>query len=253
MIDFDSMTLRSSKMISLVQNLFDLNLETKKINYFFIIGDKATGKKHMAEFIQRNLLKNYNSEIFTDTEYQECFEMEAIRCDKIKIYTSSKLNWYKLRLQLSPNFLNQSYFIEMPGLNDRREDLQILTEFFLKVLCVMNDKIKCELTDLAFQKILQYSWPGNFKELESVLENAFYKSRSLDKIVYIDVQQIELKHNYESVSLTVGMRLEEIERHFILQTLYFAKQNRTKAAEILGISIRTLRNKISQYRMEGFL
>lgn len=253
MIDFESITLKSSKMISLVQDLYDLDLKTKKINYFFISGDKSTGKKHMAEFIQRKLLKNYSSEIIPDIEYQECFEIEANNTDKIKIYTTSKLNWIKLRLQLSPKFLNHSYFFEMPGLYDRREDLKNLTEFFLKVLCVMNNKLRCELTDLAFQKILHYSWPGNFKELESVLETAFYKSRSLDKIVYIDEQQLEFKHNYESVSLSVGMRLEEIERHFILQTLYFAKQNRTKAAEILGISIRTLRNKISQYRMEGFL
>ena len=139
--------------------------------------------------------------------------------------------------------------IAMPSLSDRRLDLQALAEFFLQVLSLMHNRPKVKLTEKALEKILQYGWPGQFYEFEEILENAFVLAMNgLIEPEYLTMGPLSVE-----VGVPTGMKLDELERKYILQTLYFVHQNRTKAAEILGISIRTLRNKINQYRVEGYL
>ena len=117
----------------------------------------------------------------------------------------------------------------------------------------MNSKRPVKLTEKAAEKLLQYNWPGNFHELEAVLEDAYENSFKSETKATIEPEHISLNLAVEGQAYSIGQKLEEVERKYILQTLYFVHQNRTKAAEILGISIRTLRNKISQYREEGYL
>ena len=113
----------------------------------------------------------------------------------------------------------------------------------------MNNKPKVKLTEKALEKLLQYGWPGEFQELEAILEEAFLAAEN----GLIEPEFLMMGPLKSNVAIPIGMKLGELERKYILQTLYFVHQNRTKAAEILGISIRTLRNKINQYRVEGFL
>ena len=117
----------------------------------------------------------------------------------------------------------------------------------------MNNKKILKLTDKALEKLLQYNWPGQLSELESVLEEAYHFAHQNLSQLTIEPEHIELTLPLPESTFSIGQKLDEVERKYILQTLYFVHQNRTKAAEILGISIRTLRNKINQYREEGYL
>jgi two-component system response regulator AtoC len=137
----------------------------------------------------------------------------------------------------------------MPTLAERKMDIGALAEFSLQVLSLMNDKPKVKLTEKALEKILQYNWPGQFYEFESILENAFSSAENN----LIEPEHLLMGPLPAEIEIPVGMKLQDLERNYILQTLYFVHQNRTRAAEILGISIRTLRNKINLYRVEGYL
>jgi len=122
-------------------------------------------------------------------------------------------------------------------------------DFNLEVLKLMHNKSQLRISEKAVEKLLQFDWSENAQLIEKVLEQAVQKCTKLQ----IEPEDIELQNKDKELELPVGLKLEIVERQYILQTLYFAEQNRTKAAEILGISIRTLRNKLSQYRMEGYL
>lgn len=135
-------------------------------------------------------------------------------------------------------------------LEARKNEVIKLAEFNLDVIRLMLGSDQLRLSTKAQEKIIQHQWNDINNELEVVLEKAAQKCRS----GLIEPEDIDLQITEGSnFNLPAGLKLEELERKYILQTLFIAGQNRTKAAEMLGISIRTLRNKISQYRLEGFL
>lgn len=132
-----------------------------------------------------------------------------------------------------------------------REEIVKLTEFNLDVIRLMLGQQSIALSDKAKEKIVLHDWSHSVQKLETILEQAARRCQSgIIEPDDIEIQDVEKK---DPTDLPMGLKLEELERKYILQTLYIAGQNRTKAAEMLGISIRTLRNKISQYRLEGFL
>lgn len=122
-------------------------------------------------------------------------------------------------------------------------------DFNLEVLKLMHNKSQLKISDKAIEKLIHANGADNSQVIEKALEQAVQKCAKLQ----IEPEDIELQNQDSELELPVGLKLETVERQYILQTLYFVQQNRTKAAEILGISIRTLRNKLSQYRMEGYL
>lgn len=138
--------------------------------------------------------------------------------------------------------------IHLPPLRERKDDILPLAEFFLKRLCEENQKPLKRLTTTARQKLTDYHWPGNIRELANVIERTVVMNAT-DIIeahhVYIDLS-CPIKEA-PSASLPVGTTLAEMEKRLILATLAREKDNRTKAAQVLGISIRTLRNKLQGY------
>lgn len=139
----------------------------------------------------------------------------------------------------------------------QKERVIQIIDFNLNVIKLMLNKENIHLSDKAKEKIIQKASTNqgdenilSEAELELVLESAAKKCRNN----IIEPDDILFKEDHlNNLAIPVGLKLEDLERKYILQTLYFAEQNRTKAADILGISIRTLRNKINQYRLEGFL
>lgn len=137
--------------------------------------------------------------------------------------------------------------IQIPPLRERREDICPLASFFLERFCKENHKPMKQFTEAAIQKLLDYPWPGNVRELANVIE----------RTVVLDFDPvIDTGHLYLDVSPPVklspkGMTLHEMEKQLILSTLEANGQNRTKTASILGISVRTLRNKLHEYGDEG--
>ncbi len=141
--------------------------------------------------------------------------------------------------------------IDVPALRERPADISMLSQFFLDLSCEENNLIKKEFTESARKKILSWDWPGNVRELRNIIERSVLLSPS----ALIDENNIMLPKHTRSKSsgmhlLNPGMTVAEAERALIIKTLEFTKQNRTKAAGLLGISIRTLRNKITEYRKQ---
>lgn len=137
--------------------------------------------------------------------------------------------------------------IHLPALRERREDIASLAQFFLARFCTENHKPEKKFTERAIQKLLDYHWPGNVRELANIIERT---------VVLDFADQIESEHLcLESVSpekpkvdLTTGLTIHEMEKRLILSTLEEHSQNRTKSASVLGISVRTLRNKLQEYQ-----
>jgi len=237
-IQYGSFEVQSSVM----QNLLKLISENLDKKFFIIVGSTGSGKTTMVNYINKCVFGGAQQNIFDETEVHGAPESAII--------STTKEGAYDIIKQFSKD---QTLIVEMPNLCDRKADIIVFTQFFLQVLSLMNGTKTAKLTDKAAEKLLQYNWPGNFRELEAVLEEAFETSLKADSKAVIEPEHITLNLPTEGLAFNIGQKLDEVERKYILQTLYFVHQNRTKAAEILGISIRTLRNKINQYREEGYL
>lgn len=124
-----------------------------------------------------------------------------------------------------------------------------MIDFNLNVLKLMHGKNELKMTSRAREKLLVVDWKNEPIQLEKVLEDAVLNIRNN----IIDATDLKFLNPRFELELPDGLKLESLERVYILQTLQRHEHNRTKAADALGISIRTLRNKISQYKMEGFL
>jgi two-component system response regulator FlrC len=141
--------------------------------------------------------------------------------------------------------------LQIPSLNSRPEDILVLADFFVQVHSHIKNQGLKALSEEAKATLLQSSWPGNVTELENVIERAVHLSQES----VIAASAIQFLDSVPAIASSVAgvTTLSEMEKKLILQTLQITKQNKTKAAQLLGISIRTLRNKLNEYRQEGAL
>lgn len=143
--------------------------------------------------------------------------------------------------------------IHLPPLRERPEDILPLTYFFLDKLCLENHKERITLSKEVEGILQNYSWPGNVRELANVIERAVV----LNKTGELTPSEISINGTISSPLLketenqSFGqMTLQEIEKRHILETLQKMNNNRTKTAELLNISVRTLRNKLNEYNLK---
>ena len=133
--------------------------------------------------------------------------------------------------------------LHLPALRERQEDILPLARHFLTRFCTENHKPVKMLTESAAKKLLDYSWPGNVRELCNLIERVV--------VLDFDEKKVDGEHLYlgtvQNPNAKGPMTLHEIEKRHILETLEKVHQNRTHAAQTLGISIRTLRNKLQEY------
>jgi DNA-binding protein Fis len=228
---------------TVMNHILDALNANKDKKFFIVVGDVGAGKTTMLNHINKVIFNNSQRSIFDEANLPEVTLESAI-------VATSKEGAYEVFKRFDKKL---THVIEMPALSERKSDIIIFANFFIEVLSLMNDKKSFKLTEKASEKLLQYNWPGNFHELESVLEQAFENALAGESKSSIEPEHIELNTQIKHLEFSIGQKLDEVERKYILQTLYFVHQNRTRAAEILGISIRTLRNKINQYREEGYL
>jgi len=165
--------------------------------------------------------------------------------------------------------------IELPPLRERKEDIMELATFFADKYSQINGKSLCKLADDAVKALMEYDWPGNVRELEHTIERAVVlckdgviNERNLflhgitinqfmtdkEELAYVDSYG-EDTHEPESCGAPAGVEfagtIAEMERELIIKTLRETEGNRTKAAEKLGITVRTLRNKLNEYKDAG--
>lgn len=276
-IDFDLMQFESASMNSLLATVDKVAPSQASV---LISGALGTGKSTLAQYIHRRSQKNSvvvidlkNSDSNTFSEDAETIILENIE------YASTDLQRHLFERINNLNQRNQRFIattrkelktlvrqekfrsdllyklsvihLEIPSLIERKEDILNLSQFFLQVYGIVHGKSQLKMTQNAQDKLMNWDWPANVRELENVIERAALLAG--DSLITDDGLQFEVGQEDQTLQFSVGMTLSEVEKRLILQTLELTAFNRTRAAHLLGISIRTLRNKLNEYRMEGAL
>jgi len=150
--------------------------------------------------------------------------------------------------------------LTLPPLRERIGDVKIASQHFLSVYSIKNGKALSGFSPEAMGMLESHVWPGNLRELENVIERALITAKdSLIQPADIAIERRELSAELSaemaareaSRNWTPGQTLNDIERNVILEALKHHHGNRTHTARALGISIRTLRNKLADYRLLG--
>ena len=140
--------------------------------------------------------------------------------------------------------------IRVPPLRERHEDIPLLANFFLKRFAKKNKRVIKGFTPRAVDLLMRYDWSGNVRELENVVERAVIMARG-EMITPMEfpenLKELDVELKEPSLNLSAGRSLKEVEKEMILRTLAETGGNRTHAADILGISRRTLQLKLKEY------
>jgi DNA-binding NtrC family response regulator len=140
---------------------------------------------------------------------------------------------------------------------ERTEDIPLLAQYLVTSLAQKHARPARFLSPAALSALQFHAWPGNVRELRNVIERA---------VVICSGEQVERHHfapypidqrerlrNEDTITFPVGTPIEEVERQMIIRTIKKTKNNKTRAAELLGISLKTLHNKLNLYRERGQL
>jgi DNA-binding NtrC family response regulator len=140
--------------------------------------------------------------------------------------------------------------IELPPLRKRRADIPLLVRHFVDKYAKMNEKAVAEVSEAAMLRLVSYPWPGNVRELENVIERAVVLTgdRTIGEM-HLPPYLRGAHDPTDSGSWFVpGTTLGELERIAIMRTLTFTKGSTSRAAELLGISPRTIQYRLKEYR-----
>jgi len=147
--------------------------------------------------------------------------------------------------------------IELPALSQRKDDLPLLAQHLVTQLAAKHQRSARFLSPEALVALQFHAWPGNVRELRNVIERA---------VIICSGEQIERHHfapypfeqrerirTEDTVTFPVGTPIEVVERQMIMRTLQKTENNKTRAAQLLGISLKTLHNKLNLYRDQGLI
>jgi len=138
--------------------------------------------------------------------------------------------------------------ITAPPLRTRREDIPLLVDHFLGIYCAKNGRARLTAPRKVLDRLQEYRWPGNVRELENVIERAVVLCRD-DKLSLDDLPDtiIDAREDQPSViTVAVGTPLDEVERRLLRETLRHASGDKSVAAQMLGISTRTIYRKLAE-------
>ncbi len=142
--------------------------------------------------------------------------------------------------------------IKMPPLRDRMGDIELLALEFTKIFVEKNKKKVRGISPKCFNMLNHYSWPGNVRELKNVIERAVILSRSNTiELEDLPPRITQAKLGVQQINLPLGTTLDECEKEIIFRTLDHTENNKTQTAKILGVSLKTLHNKLNQYKFKG--
>ncbi len=206
----------------------------------------------MSTGMQAKLLR-----VLQEREFEKLGGRETIKIDVRIVATTNR----DLKREIKEKTFREDLFhrlnvcpIHLPSLADRRDDIPLLaTHFVLRYAGEYGKEIK-GIQERAMEQMLNYEWPGNVRELQHKMERA---------VILCNEPLISTKHLFldelDQVTVPAEMvmdgasiaTLRDIEKAAIFRALQAFDNNRTKTAESLGISIRTLRNKLREYREEN--
>jgi two-component system response regulator HydG len=191
--------------------------------------------------------------VLQEREFEPVGSSETVKVDTRIIAATNKnlpeevkANRFREDLYYRINVVN----ITVPALRERRDDIPLLTDFFLKRYAEKNRRRLKGVTPKAMDLLMRYDWPGNIRELENVVERAVIMGRG-DYITPEEfpgaLKNLDPEDMETRIEALAGKSLKEMEKAMILRTLEEAGGNRTHAAQILGISRRTLQLKLKEY------
>lgn len=140
--------------------------------------------------------------------------------------------------------------IHIPPLKERKEDIMPLATHFIQKFSAESHLAAKKFSEEAKKKLLEYNWPGNVRELANIIERAVVMEQSdviQPESIYLGFPSYATGGMYGS---NETITLKELEKKLIIETLEKQNFNRTKTAELLDISVRTLRNKLKEYNLE---
>jgi DNA-binding NtrC family response regulator len=195
--------------------------------------------------------------------------MEAIRVDVRVLATTNRI----LDEYVQEGKFRQDLFyrlnvipVKLPPLRERGEDVMLLAKHFVSSFSRAYGVPKPSFSSRAQKWLKDYDWPGNVRELQNLMERAVLLAGEgpihtshflLEEVQEEDIFEAEnsLAQEQEELEETQAeaplVPLYEMEKQMIMKSLDHTEGNRTKAAELLGISVRTLRNKLNEYRKQG--
>jgi len=137
----------------------------------------------------------------------------------------------------------------LPPLRERKDDIPLLANYFIEKYNRIDKRNVRGLTEEVMQLLMQMPWKGNIRELENIIERAVLrcKGQLIDQ-KDISISEKERPAEDRRFTFVPTVSLKEMEKKVIYHALDQTNGNRTHAAEILGISVRTLRNKLNEYR-----
>jgi DNA-binding NtrC family response regulator len=148
--------------------------------------------------------------------------------------------------------------VKIPPLRERGGDIDLLTDFFLTKYSLRNNRSKPKVSPEVMKMLRAASWPGNVRELENVIERAVLLCQGTEIVPenlcfdesFPPIPQ-EDDGGKREVSALSGMTLRDMEKNLIVETLQTVHGNKTRASELLGVSVRTVRNKLNEYQLEN--
>ncbi|MFN8792193.1 MAG: helix-turn-helix domain-containing protein [Bdellovibrionales bacterium] len=138
--------------------------------------------------------------------------------------------------------------IQLPRLSECQDDIESTAQFWVQVHSLVAGRSAPIINPDSLEKLKSVEWTGDWTEFVSILERAltFCSEQILPEHLVLQPSEFGLS------KVEAGLTLAEMEKKLILQTLRLTASNKSQAARLLGISIRTLRNKLNEYKQEGF-
>ena len=135
--------------------------------------------------------------------------------------------------------------IEIPPLRERDDDILLLAEHFINIYGKKYDKPKIKINGKAIEKLKHHDWPGNIRELQHMMENAVIMTDN--DIIKPEILQFTTNIKQEKLTLNASLNLNQVEKQAIKEALFKNKGNINQTAKELGITRKTLYNKIEKY------
>ncbi len=196
--------------------------------------------------IQAKLLR-----VLEQEEFERVGGSKTLKVD-VRIIATTNRNLYK-DIE-NNNFRQDLYFrlnvipVILPSLRERKEDIPVLADYFLNKYVSGIDTNLRRISADAKKILAQYDWPGNVRELKNLIHRCTVMVDSEVLLPEHFEHMLNVRKPGKDNGLTVGQTIEDVERELIYKTLENTGGNKTRAAEILDVTPRTLRNKLSRYK-----
>jgi two-component system response regulator HydG len=205
----------------------------------------------MSPAMQARLLR-----VLQEHEFERVGGMKTIKVD-VRIISATNKN---LKQEIDAGRFREDLFyrlnvisILLPPLRERKEDIKLLAEHFLSSYSEKNHRLIKGFLPKTLDILMRYDWPGNIRELENTIERSVIMTHGeyiSPADLPMNMQALIVELDDDNTGVQPGWSIREVEKDLIIKTLEQTNGNRTKAAEILGITRKTLQNKLKEYELE---